>query len=196
MGSGMNMNEMKQVWFCSCFMLHLPLTHMEHMVGVTAIAVTCRLFRLVLIHINIVLYFHKRIIYPCFAWTLDIQTKLAANLYVTQIKSCNREALAWTVFLSTYVAYGGSGDDSAAGTIALQGGSSSQDNLGGSGLCSSSGLSHFSLKWYFDLGSCGCNGNNYIKICTGKSLTPSEDLEVNLLIPCSGKDIMTWLADI
>ena len=63
----------------------------------------------------IVLYFHKRIIYPCFAWILDIQTKLATNLYVTQIKSFNREALALTVFLSTYVAYGGSGDDSVAG---------------------------------------------------------------------------------
>ena len=90
------------------------------------------------------------------------------------------------MFLSTYGAYGGSRDDSAAGTIALQGGSSSQDNLGASGLCSSSGLSHFSIKR-----SCGCNGNIYISLCTGKSSTPSGDLEVNLLIPCSEKGIMT-----
>ena len=64
--------------------------------------------------------------------------------------------------------------DSAAGTITLQGGSSSQDNLGGSGLCSSSGLSHFSIKK-----SCGSNGNIYISLCTGKGSTPSGDLKVN-----------------
>ena len=125
------------------------------------------------------LYFHV-FLNIIFAWTLDNQTKLATNLYtkyiiyMTMIKTSNREFLAWNVFLSTDGAM--EHMVGAEGMIALLGGNSSQDNLGGSRLCSSSGLFHFSIKWYFDLRS---YGNISIIICTVKRSTPSGDSKMN-----------------